>query len=160
LKNRDWLFTYENRIHNFRSTGVLLNNGKFLIQRGVNDTEFALLGGHVAWGKTSAEAFIREYKEELGVDISVDRLIWVEEVFGKWESREVHTICHYHLVRLTNPHQIPNDGSFKSLSYDELRLIFQWVDTNELQDYKVYPVFLKDKINNLLAGIEHFVTHE
>lgn len=81
MRNRGWLFTHENRIHNFRNTGVLLNNEKVLIQRGINDTEFALPGGHVNWGKTSAETLIREYKEELGADISVDRLIWIEEVF-------------------------------------------------------------------------------
>ena len=33
---------------------------------------------------------------------------------------------------------------------DESRLIFQWVNTNELEDYKIYPVFLKDKVTNIL----------
>lgn len=160
LKNRDWLFIDENRIHNFRSTGVLFRDGKILIQRGINDTEFALPGGHVAWGETSAETLVREYKEELGVDISVGRLIWVEEVFWKWGEREAHTICHYHLVTLTIPSQIPMISIFKSLETDESRLIFQWVDIEELQNYKIYPVFLKDKITNLSDEIEHFVTRD
>ena len=60
MRNMDWLFTYENRIHNFRSTGVLLNDEKVLIQRGINDTEFVLPGGHVNWGEISAETLIRE----------------------------------------------------------------------------------------------------
>lgn len=51
MKNIDWLFVEENRIHNFRSAGVLLNEGKILLQRGVEDTEYALPGGHVAWGR-------------------------------------------------------------------------------------------------------------
>lgn len=51
MKNRDWLFAEENRIHNFRSAGVLLHEGKILLQRGVEDTEYALPGGHVAWGR-------------------------------------------------------------------------------------------------------------
>ncbi len=99
-------------------------------------------------------------KEELGVDISVDRLIWVEEVFWKWGVREAHTLCHYHLVSLNIPTQIPSNGFFKSLETDESKLIFQWVDINELQDYKVYPVFVKDKITNLSDGIEYFVTRD
>lgn len=160
MKSRDWLFIDENRIHNFRSTGVLLSNGKILLQRGINDTEFALPGGHVAWGETSAETLVREYKEELGVDISVDRIIWIEELFWKWGAKEAHTVCHYHLISLINPYQIPNNGIFKSVDTDESRLIFQWVDINELQDYKVYPVFLKDKITNLSDRIEHFVTRD
>ncbi|OMF25050.1 hypothetical protein BK132_22460 [Paenibacillus sp. FSL H8-0259] len=74
MKNRDWLFAEENRIHNFRSSGVLLHEGK--------------------------------------------------------------------------------------IQTDESRLIFQWVDINELLDYKVYPEFLKNKISNLADGVEHFVTRD
>lgn len=158
MKNRDWLFAEENRIHNFRSAAILLHEGKILLQRGVEDTEYALPGGHVAWGETSAEALIREYKEELGVTISVERLIWVEEAFWKWGLKEAHTLCHYHMVRLNSASQIPLSGLFKSLETDESRLIFQWVDINELQEYKVYPEFLQYKISNLADGIEHFVT--
>jgi ADP-ribose pyrophosphatase YjhB (NUDIX family) len=160
MNNRDWLFVEENRIHNFRSVGVLLNEGKILLQRGVEDTEYALPGGHVAWGETSAEALIREYKEELGVNILVERLVWVEEAFWKWGAKEAHTLCHYHLVCLNNASQIPLRGLFKSLETDESRLIFQWVDINELQEYKVYPEFLKNKISNLPDGVEHFVTRD
>lgn len=160
MKNRDWLFIDENRIHNFRSTGVLINDGKILIQRGTHDTEYALPGGHVAWGETSADTLIREYKEEMGADISVERLIWVEEVFWKWGVRDAHTLCHYHLVSINSPTQIPLNGVFKSLETDESRLIFQWVDVNELQHFKVYPVFIKDKITNLSDGIEHFVSRD
>lgn len=160
MKNRDWLFIDEKRIHNYRSTGVLINDGKILIQRGINDTVFALPGGHVAWGETSTETIVREYKEELGADILVNRLIWLEEVFWKWGERETHTICHYHLVSLAIPSQIPSDGIFKSLESDETKLIFQWVDINELQNHNIYPVFTKDKITNLSDGIEHFITRD
>ena len=160
MKNRDWLFIEENRMHDFRSTGILLKDGKILIQRGVNDTEFALPGGHVAWGETSAETLVREYKEELGADISVNKLVWVEEVFWKWGEIEAHTICHYHLVSLNNPTQIPNEGIFKSLETDASRLLFQWVDVNELHNYKIYPVFLKDKIMDIPDRIEHFITRD
>lgn len=160
LKNKDWLFRDENRIYNFRSAGVLVNGGKILIQRAIDNTEFALPGGHVAFGETSAETLVREYNEELGVEVLVNRLIWVEEVFWKWGEREAHTICHYHLISLNIPLQIPTEGTFKSLESDESRLIFQWVNINEIKNYKIYPVFLKDKITNLTDGIEHFITYD
>jgi ADP-ribose pyrophosphatase YjhB (NUDIX family) len=160
MKSGDWLFIDENRIHAFRSTGVLIKDGKILIHRADNASEYALPGGHVSWGETSAETLVREYKEELGVDISVDRLIWVEEVFWKWGARKAHSICHYHLVNLNDPSQISNEGVFRSLASDESRLIFQWVDVKELHNYKIYPVFLKDKIVDMTDGIEHFITRD
>lgn len=163
MKNKDWLFIEENKIFNYRSTGVLIQNGNILIQRGIDDVDFALPGGHVAWGETSAEALIREFKEEIGVDIIINRLIWVEETFWKWGKRDAHTICHYHLVSLKDPSQIPSDRIFKSLDSDESRLIFQWIDLKQLKNLKdiiVYPLFLKDKITNISNRIEHFISYE
>ena len=158
--NKDWLFVDGNKIFNYRSTGVLINDGKILIQRGVNDQEFALPGGHVKWGETSADALIREYREELNADVSIDRMIWVEEVFWKWGKRDAHTLCHYYLARLNNPRQIPTEGTFLSREDDESRLIFEWVDIGTLGSYKIYPSFLADKIMNLSDGIEHYISVE
>jgi len=159
-KNRDWIFEYESQMYNFRSCGVLINKGRILIQHGVNDTEYALPGGQVKFGETSAEAVVREFKEELGVDIVAERFIWVEEVFWKWGEKDCHTLCHYHLVKLLDETQIPHEGIFKSLETDESRLLFQWVDINELANIKIYPVFLSGKINNIAEGLESFVYRE
>ncbi|HBL83746.1 MAG: hypothetical protein A2Y17_08600 [Clostridiales bacterium GWF2_38_85] len=135
LRKIDLRFNEDNKLFGFRSTGVLIHNGRILIQRGVDDTEFALPGGCVAWGETSAETLVREFKEELGVDIVIKRLIWVEEVFWKWGDKNAHTLCHYHLIALTDVSQIPNEGIIKSLETDESRLLFQWVDINKLGGY-------------------------
>lgn len=80
----DWLFKSENYICNFRSAGVLIRNNKILVQREKDGLEYALPGGHVKIGETSMEALIREYQEEIGADITCERLIWVEECFWEW----------------------------------------------------------------------------
>lgn len=160
MKNRDCSFVDANQRFGFRTAGVFILGNKILIQRGIKDKEFALPGGCVAFGETSAEALIREYKEELGVNVTVGRLIWVEEVFWKWSEWDVHTICHYHLIDLSSNSHLPRKGVFKSLDTDVSRLLFQWVDINELGNYKIYPVFLKDELSNLSDNIKHFITRE
>jgi ADP-ribose pyrophosphatase YjhB (NUDIX family) len=163
LKNKDWLFIEGNKIFNFRTNGILVHNGKVLIQRSNEDVEYAVPGGQVAWGETSAEALVREFKEEMGADISADRLIWVEESFWKWGNKDAHSICHYYLVSLKDPSQIPEKGTFTSLDTDASRLIFQWIDIKQLKkspDITVYPLYLKDKITGISDGIEHFIYHE
>ena len=158
--NEDWLFETENKIYNFRGCGVLLNNNKILIQRGEKDSEFALPGGQVKFGETSAETVVREYKEELGFNVSVDRMIWIDETFWKWGSRDCHTICHYHLIHLTEGNYSSQEGTFKSLVTDESRLLFQWIHINKLSNIKIYPSFLAEKIINISQGIDHFVSRE
>ena len=155
----DWLFKTQDKIFGFRSSGVLLIDGKILLQRSVNDTGYALPGGHVAWGETGAEAVVREYKEEIGVDVTVHRLLWVEENFWQWGDKKSHHICHHYLISADDS-QIPTNGSFKPLTTDESSLIFRWIDISEINTYEVYPQFLKEKINNLSDNIEHFVRRD
>jgi hypothetical protein len=99
----------------------------------------------------------------MGADIIVDRLIWVEETFWKSDKQRSHTICHYHLISLKDQSQIPCEGTFKSLESDVSRLIFQWVNLEQIQDLNnitIYPLFLKEKIINISDGIEHFICRE
>ena len=160
--NKDWLFVDNDKMYNFRGCGVLIHDNKLLIQRGINDKEFALAGGQVKFGETSAETVVREYKEEMGADVVADRLIWVEESFWKWGNRDCHTLCHYHMLKLQTPSKIPLDGTFNSLDSDSSRLIFTWIPLAELKDFQeiLYPVFIKEKIHNIVDGIEHFVFRE
>ncbi|GIP31736.1 NUDIX hydrolase [Paenibacillus sp. J2TS4] len=51
-------------------------------------------GGMIEEGEYSRDAAIREVKEETGLDISISRLVWVEE--SKNDKREVNYI-HYFL---------------------------------------------------------------
>ena len=160
--NKDWLFVDGDKMYNFRGSGVLIHENKLLVQRGINDTDYALTGGQVKFGETSAETVVREYKEEMGAVVLADRLIWVEESFWKWGQRDCHTICHYHLLKLKNPAQIPLDGTFKSSENDESRLLFTWIPLFELTGFQetIYPVFIKEKIFNIKDGIEHFIYRE
>lgn len=45
---KDWLFRDETTVCNVRVAGVLLRDGKLLVQRDKNGAEYALPGGHVS----------------------------------------------------------------------------------------------------------------
>ena len=78
-KEKDWLFTSEEYICDVRTVGVLINDGKILVQRDLNGNEYALPGGHIRIGETLETGLIREFKEETGADIKCSRLLWSEE---------------------------------------------------------------------------------
>ena len=160
MKNHDILFAKDNKIFGFRSSGVLIQDGKILIQRGVNDTVYALPGGHVAHGETSAETIVREYKEETGADIIAGRLIWVDESLWIWDGKYAHTVCFYHLLEIGNANTMPLDGQFKSLKDNDSELLLYWIPIDEIKNTDIYPTFIKDKAANISDGIEHFVYRE
>lgn len=64
---------------NERAVGIIIRDNKILIFRRFKDGEhyFAFPGGGVEGGETAEEAVIREMKEELCIDIKIDKLLFV-----------------------------------------------------------------------------------
>ena len=86
FRTRDYVFSY-------RVAGIFIRNGNVLLQKPTNDTGYAFPGGHVEFGETNEETLIREFKEEIGVDIRVKELKWVAEIFFPWDHIPCHQIC-------------------------------------------------------------------
>ena len=60
----DILFKNDNFVFSYRVCGILIHNGKILLQRPKND-DYAIIGGHVA----VMETLKREFEEELHAKI-------------------------------------------------------------------------------------------
>ena len=78
--NRDILFRQDGWIFSYRVAGILMHEGKILLQKPVND-DFAIPGGHVMSFETSKETLVREFREEICADVEVGDLIAVGD-FG------------------------------------------------------------------------------
>ena len=61
----DIIFKTENYVFNYRVAGILIHNGKVLLQKPTNDAGYAVPGGHVEFGETNEETLICEFKEEI-----------------------------------------------------------------------------------------------
>lgn len=78
---RDLIFKEENFIFSYRVAGVIVQNGRVLMQKEPHDDGHAFPGGHVTLGETHEQTLRREFQEELHADITVGRLLSVGEVF-------------------------------------------------------------------------------
>jgi ADP-ribose pyrophosphatase YjhB (NUDIX family) len=76
-------------MHQVRVTGVLVDEGRLLLvrQKVNRDRGWSLPGGRVESGETLQDALVREMKEETGLDVSVQRLLYVAD---KPEDNVVH----------------------------------------------------------------------
>lgn len=156
FKTEDWVFSY-------RVAGICVQEGKVLLQTTTGpDRSFAFPGGHVEFGETNEETLIREFREEIGADISVKELKWVAEVFFPWGSKPCHQICLYYLVEIQNP-EIPREGCFVAKEHLEGRnfeLEFHWVALDEVSKLEVYPTQTSGLLQKLGEGVQHFVYRE
>lgn len=155
-KTDAWVFSY-------RVAGICVQNGKVLLQTTTGeDRSFAFPGGHVALGETNAETLTREFREEIGADISVGDLKWVAEIFFPWGSKPCHQICLYYLVEIQNP-EIPLDGTFLGKEHLEGRnfeLEFHWEPIDKVGELEVYPTNAKELLHKLDEGVQHFIYRE
>ena len=149
FKTEEWVFSY-------RVAGICVCNGKVLLQKPVNDAAYAFPGGHVALGESNEETLIREFKEEIGVDIRVGELKWVAEIFFPWGSKPCHQICLYYMVE----GEILEDTRFMGIEERNVSLEFRWVPLEELKNLEVYPVQTAELMQKLDAGVQHFVYRE
>lgn len=155
FKMDDWVFSY-------RVAGICVQNGKVLLQKPTNDTAFAFPGGHVEFGETNEETLIREFKEEIGANISVGELKWVAEIFFPWGNKPCHQICLYYMVEIQDEH-IPKEGKFMTREHIEGRSFdveFFWVPLENAAKLEVYPVQAPELLQKLHEGAQHFVYKE
>lgn len=145
----------------FRVAGILIRNGKILIQRAIKDKAYSLPGGRVEIFEQTENTLLREWKEEMSADIRIERLLWIQEQFAKWEDgKKHHCLCFYYLVSLKEPSNIPLEGNFYSEQDNDSEIEFSWVEIDKIKEMKFYPVFARTRLNNLPIHIERIVEYE
>lgn len=152
FKNEDWVFSY-------RVAGICVRDGKVLLQKPISDTGYAFPGGHVAFGESNADTLIREFREEIGVQITVGDLKWVAEIFFPWGDKPCHQICLYYMVQIRED-TLPEGAVFRGIEERGVPLEFFWVPIENLDDLEVYPVQTKELLEKLEDGVQHFVYRE
>lgn len=160
---KDIIFKTDEYVFSYRVAGLLIHNGKVLLQRPEDDNAYAIPGGHVAFGETNEETLVREFKEEVNVDIKVDVLKWVGELFFPWGNRPCHQICLFYSISLTDNSSIPLDGTFwgtEQLEGRSFKLEFSWIDIKNIETIELYPIQAKKYLAGGVNQVEHFVYKE
>lgn len=156
---KDWMFSSNEYVCGLRAAGVLIRDGRILVQKDRNGNEYALPGGHIRIGETLEDGLAREFREETGAEIAIKRLVWSEESLWSWKGRQAHTIVFYYLVEecegseacawnSTVPHK------------DNQNVVLEWMRVEDIEKATIYPRFLKDEIGDLDKAVRHFVSRE
>lgn len=156
-------FKFDETLFSYRVGGVLIHDGKVLMQNSEGDDGYSFVGGHVAFGEITEETIVREFKEEIGADIKVERLLMVNENLYKWGKRLCHQINFFYLISLKDETQIPLDGDFKA--FDELggvraELNMCWIPFKDIPNKKIYPDGAKRYLWDIPDSIVHFVQRD
>ena len=150
---------------NYRVAGVALNGDRVLIHRAEIDDFWALPGGRVEILETAEHALVREMKEEINVEVSVGRLLWVVENFFEYDDNPYHELGLYFLMTL------PEDsGLYETETFEgkedylpglgrNLKLIFEWQPLTILNEVTVVPEFLQTALHSIPTTPQHIVQY-
>lgn len=149
-------FARGNTRFNFRVVACALHEGRVLMHRAEQDDFWALPGGRGELLEPSVETLRREMREELGVEVQVERLVWiVENFYGNADAR-FHEIALYYLISF--PPGSPLYAQEEFFGDEEgLRLIFRWQSIDTLEQVRFYPSFLRAAMKSIPSGVEHVV---
>lgn len=101
------------RRFNYRIAGLGFRDGHVLVHRAVHEPFWTFPGGRAEIGETSEETLKREMVEELGVEVTVHRLLWIVENFFHYEQRDWHELGFYYLMDI--PPEFPSGRARSSI---------------------------------------------
>ena len=140
---------------NFRVAGVAYARRRVLLQRVLGIGFWFLPGGRVEILESAQDALRRELREELGVEASVGRLLWVAETFFEMAGRQYHELGLYFQIEL--PGSVYRTDEFEAFEPNvELRV--RWFPLDALPEIR--PAFLRQALPQPPVSTEHIVFHD
>lgn len=141
-----------------RAAAVLVREGRVLLCKSEQDRFWTLPGGQAEPGETLADALCRELCEEVGLTVTVERLVWVIENFFHYDDDPCHEIGFYFVVSVEGgeaPEVMRAEGALHGRESDGRRLTFRWFSCAALGEVAVRPSLLADALAGELPGFEH-----
>lgn len=143
----------DHQLINIIVRAILIEDGKLVVVKWKTEREPSgemglLIGGRVEYGEEFSEALIREVKEETGIDVKIERLVYThQQVFvSRRTGIEIHELGWYFLVSPVNrgDEACPNDGIYQNPDHE--RFFNLRVPISEAGLASLYPIFLRQHL--------------
>ncbi|MGL4911044.1 MAG: NUDIX hydrolase [Romboutsia sp.] len=141
---------------NYRVGAIIIKNNKLLVVTNRKASYFYSVGGRVNYNETCEEAIKREVREELGIDMDIDRAIFFhEQFFDEKDSKEhFHEIAMYYLMKV--PDNI-SDINCCSVAENGIEEEFTWLPIDSLSNYTIFPTFFTTELLDLPKNLKSIV---
>lgn len=154
----DIVFKAGKAFFNYRVAGIWIKNDHVLLHKFIDDNFWALPGGRVSVSEESKISIKREFREELNVNIEIDRLVFVVENFFNYEEKDFHEIGFYYTVKSSENSIVFDGNPFYGVEGE--RLVYKWTPIDELENVELSPKFLREAIHSLPQNVEHLVVNQ
>jgi 8-oxo-dGTP pyrophosphatase MutT (NUDIX family) len=144
----------------YRISGILLHRGHVLCQAAEKRNFWFLPGGRAELGESAKETLFREMQEELGIDVKVERLLYIIENFFSHAKGTEHEVGLY--FWMTAPADAYVYHSLETFMHtDEIGncQCFDWLPLERLDDFALYPPVLQKALQKIPEHVVHIEIH-
>lgn len=137
-----------------RAAALILRDGCVLLVKSDGYDCFYTIGGGVRQNEASADAAIRECREETGCSFEIDQLVFVQERFYTADRLTRHEVTFFYLMK---------DGGFaieNGMTTDQSGEHLYWIPVEELENRTVVPGFLCTALKELPMETVHIISRE
>lgn len=152
IEPRDCAFDEAGQWFRLRACAVLIHEGRVLMASNAQDPYLYSTGGGVHHGERLEDAARRECLEETGLDLAVDRLLFIhEQVFTEEETPALQgRLCHelaFYFLMVYDGEPVRATASVTSDGLEEHCL---WVPIETFgQGQRMYPKFFAHELQHL-----------
>jgi 8-oxo-dGTP pyrophosphatase MutT (NUDIX family) len=140
----------------YRAASLIINNNMILVAKHVDHPCYYTVGGRVKLNETSAEAVVREVREETGFTLDINKLVFVQERFFENCGQSHHEIVFFYLMKYTDDINIL-DGTYTDQGEKET---LHWLPVDKLEHINIVPNFLKTNVTKINENIIHIISKE
>lgn len=121
--------------------GIAIKNNKLLVGEGFdkvkNQTFYRCLGGGIEFLEKSSEALKREFKEEIGADITVKDFLGISENIFTYQGKNAHELILFYSIEIS-------DNDYKEeyhIADEDDSGIAKWINIDEFKNRNkiLYP---------------------
>ena len=139
----------------YRVGGIAVHNERLLVERAVKKGFCFIPGGRVNYGENAAEALEREVREEFGETATIGRLVLVTDNLFELDGMHYQEAALYFLIEFAPGSTVlDRDGPFEGT---EPGTVFQWIPLKELEQAKLVPAFLRQRVRAIPPATEYIV---
>jgi len=149
--------TYEG-MFNCRVVGICIKDNKVLLSKLRTDEYWTFIGGKAMFGESTEEAVIRECKEELGVDIKIERLLTIAENFFEINEKKWHQYIFFYLIKDENNYFEFSKEEHEIL--DNKEVVYQWFDIEDFKMMNIKPNCAQSIVLDLPSKLLHIVNRD
>ena len=112
----------------------------------------------MVFGESTDCAILREYEEEVGVRLQIDRMIAIIENFFDLQGDSWHQYIFFYQLRDDNNVLEFFEGEREI--EDNKEAVYRWFDSNELKSVPLKPDCSREILMNISHSIQHYINRE